>query len=71
MLLLALKKSTESGIKNVVSEIWEIISGFFIDIYEAIFEIFEPIMGETATNLFLLAVGFVIITLVLLKLINK
>lgn len=70
-MFIATASKTENSITKFISDAWRIISNFFVSIYDTLVRLLEPAMGETAAGLFVLAAGFLIIILVLLRIINK
>lgn len=70
-MLKVITSGTENSITKGISNLWDIIVDFIIEVYTSIIDALEPIIGEAAAGIFIIGAAFLILILILLKLINR
>ena len=60
-----------NGIKDFIIDFINQVKDLFINLYEFVHGIFVSLFGETGGNLILMGIGFLILIIVLLKIMNR
>ena len=71
MLTILSTKSLEKNVSNIINDIVGIVKNFFIEVYESLLSLVEPIMGKSAGGIFIIGLVFVVVAITAVKLINK
>ena len=60
-----------NGIKDIAIDFINQVKDFFINLYNFIHGLFVTLFGETGGGIILMGIGFLILIIVLLKIMNK
>ena len=71
MFLSIISEDTEQKITSAVGSLFNVIKNFFVEIYEALVSLLEPFIGKSAAGIMILAIVFIAIAIIAVKLINK
>ena len=71
MLTLFSTKTLEKNVTHFINNIISVAKNFFIEIYESLLSLVEPILGKTAGGIFIIGLAFIIVAITAVKLINK